>query len=518
MRWPLLVAAVAALLFLVQAPPASAQTADEPELRIDALDDSAFPEVRATVTVIDAAGVPVAGLPAEAFSVYAGDEVLPITGVVDATNEAAGISVVLTFDVSGSMAGLPMETAKSAGKSLISQLGPSDLVAVVAFGDSVEVVQPFTSDRAALEASIDALVAAGNTALYEAVAVSAGLAAGAESPRRAVVLLSDGTDFGGVSGATREESLTAAGSARAPVFVVGLGDLIDAEYLESLAAVTSGQVSFTPAPEALEGLYGAIGAVLGRQHLVTFDASTLEGRGETALRLEVSYAGSLAAAGFGITPPVVPAPVAEPAEPEPAPTVADDPAPVAEPPAEAADPVEATGGSSTVPLIAGVTAVGGVLAGALFFVAVRRRRRRRQVDLPEEVYRTLLDRSAPVAVENEAGTEDEDPPAPEDAPPGPPAWLRPSAGGARPLLVDGAPVTVGFSPDCDLVLPSTSAREMERVRIWRRDGRYMVHNLSHSGSVRIGGRPVSWAVLEDGDVIEIGGQSVLFEYPGGASF
>jgi hypothetical protein len=38
----------------------------------------------------------------------------------------------------------------------------------------------------------------------------------------------------------------------------------------------------------------------------------------------------------------------------------------------------------------------------------------------------------------------------------------------------------------------------------------MVHNLSRLGGVSVGGKPVTWAVLEDGDELAIGPQKVIF--------
>jgi hypothetical protein len=38
----------------------------------------------------------------------------------------------------------------------------------------------------------------------------------------------------------------------------------------------------------------------------------------------------------------------------------------------------------------------------------------------------------------------------------------------------------------------------------------MAHNLSRQGGVSIAGKPVTWAVLEDGDELVIGPQRVIF--------
>lgn len=92
------------------------------------------------------------------------------------------------------------------------------------------------------------------------------------------------------------------------------------------------------------------------------------------------------------------------------------------------------------------------------------------------------------------------------------AWLRIAGDGDnRRHPISGAPVTIGFTPDCDVIVPHTGAHTSGRVRVWQRSGRFMLHNISRAGYVSVRGRSVSWAVLEHGDVIEIGDGRVLFE-------
>ena len=46
----------------------------------------------------------------------------------------------------------------------------------------------------------------------------------------------------------------------------------------------------------------------------------------------------------------------------------------------------------------------------------------------------------------------------------------------------------------------------------------MLHNLSRLGGVTVGGKPATWAVLEDGDEIVIGASRLRFRMgDGGAS-
>ena len=74
----------------------------------------------------------------------------------------------------------------------------------------------------------------------------------------------------------------------------------------------------------------------------------------------------------------------------------------------------------------------------------------------------------------------------------------------------GDSATVGYTGDCSVQLEGEGEMRWEVVRIWRREGRYMAHNLSRMGGVSVGGKPITWAVLEDGDELAIGPQKVIF--------
>jgi Domain of unknown function (DUF4114) len=92
------------------------------------------------------------------------------------------------------------------------------------------------------------------------------------------------------------------------------------------------------------------------------------------------------------------------------------------------------------------------------------------------------------------------------------AWLKlVSQEGTDPFPLGDEPVTVGFGGDCSIKLPGGEMGRLERVRIWQREGAYMLHNLSRFGSVTVAGRPAAaWIVLEDGDEIMIGDQRLIF--------
>jgi hypothetical protein len=91
------------------------------------------------------------------------------------------------------------------------------------------------------------------------------------------------------------------------------------------------------------------------------------------------------------------------------------------------------------------------------------------------------------------------------------AWLEVGSedDGERYPLGD-EPVTVGFTGDCSINLARGGPVSAERIRIWRREGAYMLHNLAR-GRVAVAGRPAAaWTVLEDGDEIELGDRRLMF--------
>jgi hypothetical protein len=77
-------------------------------------------------------------------------------------------------------------------------------------------------------------------------------------------------------------------------------------------------------------------------------------------------------------------------------------------------------------------------------------------------------------------------------------------GRAGTFALGDSPVTIGFTSDCTVHLPEDMGGGSERARIWRREGRFMLHTLSRIGVVQVSGKPATWAILEDGDVVQMG--------------
>jgi len=80
------------------------------------------------------------------------------------------------------------------------------------------------------------------------------------------------------------------------------------------------------------------------------------------------------------------------------------------------------------------------------------------------------------------------------------------------FIVTDRPLSIGSDPACDVILePQGHEVEPVHARIWHRQERFMIHRLSEQGELLVAGRPLVWAVLENGDELSIGPHRITFE-------
>lgn len=244
-----------------------------PRIEITGVNPTELPTVVVTVNVLDAVGQPARDLSAEDFAItgeLAGRA--RIVAVQNVTDDNLPISVVLMLDVSSSMDGVPIERAREAARAFIDAIGDTDTVAIMTFGSSVELLQPYTDDSIEQNLAISELVAAGQTALYQGAFEAVAVAAESPTPRRAVILLSDGAEFGGVSQVAREAALEQARIRGVPVYTIGLGFGTDRSYLEELSTGTNARFVESPEPDQLLQIYTDLANLLRTQYVVTIEA------------------------------------------------------------------------------------------------------------------------------------------------------------------------------------------------------------------------------------------------------
>ncbi len=264
--------AARALLVLLLLSPFAAYAQDPPSLSLDiiGIDSTDLSEVAIHASILDAAGQLVSGLEAANFSI-GGDLAgrARVTQVANVTDDDLAFASVLVMDTSSSMAGKPLIEAQAAARSYLAALGPDDPVALVAFNTDVRQISGYTTDRGALLNQIDNLAYGGQTALYDATYRAIEIANEAPLPRVAVVILSDGGEYGNASRTSRDESIRAATIHGVPVYSIGLGWDIDRRFLAAIAAESN--AAFYEAPEAgeLGGIYSELAFLFRSQYILT---------------------------------------------------------------------------------------------------------------------------------------------------------------------------------------------------------------------------------------------------------
>ncbi|MBI5289136.1 MAG: VWA domain-containing protein [Chloroflexi bacterium] len=489
--------AIGALTAVRFAPFAVAQDPDPaPSLTINQLDASAYPQLRAIVTVLDGRGVPARGLLPAQFQAFDGNTQLSVTGAVAAMDQDLQLNAVITIDVSGSMEGEPLASAKAAATEFVQSLGPNDRAAIISFSDEVTPVLPLTNDKTALIVAIAGLQAGGGTALYEGVQVSAYLAgtAATQGQRAVAIILSDGENATETSDATGESSLQIAQGSGIPIYPIGFGSLTDVPYLESLAAVTSGQFR-AATTGTITDVYAELSDLLRSQYIVTVrDDSPADGSDGT-LQI-VAFVGPSPAASIATfkrgAPAPPPVPAAQPADPSPL--------------------EEGNGSGNRYALVFGGVVALVALGGAA--VAFRRwQAQRRTVAHQLQVVAPNARLAAAQGVPRRMGAY---------APAGNVATLTVETGTGRlverggegrDLEIGSGPLILGTSPRrCQVVLHDGGSIAPEHARIWLRGGRYVLHHVGGmSRKTLVNGQEADWVALDPGDEIVIGQWRFLFE-------
>ncbi|MBL8155102.1 MAG: VWA domain-containing protein [Anaerolineae bacterium] len=280
----------------------------QPPLRMEVtgVNATGLPSVVVNANVYDRVGQPVLGLTEENFSVF-GELVdrARIVRVENITDDSLSFSVVLAIDTSSSMAGTPIERAKEAAISFVNSIGPNDPVAIVTFDSTERLIQDYTTDKTVLVNAISSLGFGGQTALYDAGVLAVDTAARSPEPRRAVIILSDGAEFGGRSSSERGAALSRALAEGVPVYTVGLGFGFDRTYLQELSGGTNAQFRESPTPDELLEIYNTLARTLRSQYIITLETDLAPDGATYQLGLRATRGEEIAAVSASVRAPVL---------------------------------------------------------------------------------------------------------------------------------------------------------------------------------------------------------------------
>jgi uncharacterized protein YegL len=563
------VALVGLLLLPVLAAPMA--HAEDPTLSasVVSVSEGQYPLATVVLNIQDTSGGGLGEVTRQNFKLDGGGSALTVVSAELASSENDPLDAVLAIDTSGSMAGAPLAAAKDAAHAFIGELDPADRVAIIGFGDNVQLLLDYTSDRGAINATIEGLVAQGNTALYQATAVAAYQAGQSRASRRAIIMLSDGADFGGRSIATRDEALQSAQGVAVPFFTIAQGSDLDRAYLQELATRSNGRYLEAPNPSDLQSLYVGLGRLLRSQYIVTFDASPIATQPEVPLRVTFTTGERSATVETLYRPSPGFAPVISITGILPGETIAEprelgvtvntpnvtkvtwfvDGSPAAEsleqpfifqydPEAygdgahqikvivdSGGEPLETTldfsfapassGGGAGLPLvpIAGIFGIVVLAGGAAMFV-LRKRANTGEAPLPvdQRIVPWAQQLQKKIDAEHEE-TETGEPPVLMQEEIGEPMGVLISRSGpdlGSEYQVGGSPVSIGSAARCGVRVndPDMSAEE---ARIWVRGGHLMLHKFTKLNQLAADGTVGGWTILETGDTFDIGGHAFEFK-------
>ncbi len=241
--------------------------------------------VEVYAVVNDREGRPVPDLTEAYFRLRRGRREVPIERF--ALAEEVPLVLGLIIDSSGSMDFL-MEDTRRAAASFISQtVLRDDRAFLVDFDTHPRLAQSLTGDIGILLPALGRMQVGGNTAIYDAIIYSLSQFEN-EPGRRALVLLTDGRDYG--SKFSTKRCLEEARRLGVPVYVIAISDAYNRmpgawmsdkpkkappadAFLESFSKATGGRLFSIADMGELGAVYAAINAELRNQYLLAFSTS-----------------------------------------------------------------------------------------------------------------------------------------------------------------------------------------------------------------------------------------------------
>jgi Ca-activated chloride channel family protein len=221
--------------------------------------------VEVYAAVVDQNGTPVTGLTRSDFNVLEDGAPQPLSAFAEGDFP---LSVAVGLDRSFSMATL-LPTEVSAARTFLGDLRPQDRSMLIGIGSEIETLAPLSGDRTAQMRALDALKPWGTTGLHDAI-VSAVDAIQEAKGRRALVLLSDGTDR--YSTASASAALDRARRSDVMIYPVAVGTARP-QLFAQLAALTGGRSFLTRDPAQLNTIAHQIATELHHQYLLGYSPS-----------------------------------------------------------------------------------------------------------------------------------------------------------------------------------------------------------------------------------------------------
>ncbi|MCY3929579.1 MAG: VWA domain-containing protein [Acidobacteria bacterium] len=227
--------------------------------------------VEVYAVINDEEGNPITSLSQEDFVLRAGRREIPIERF--AVAEDVPLVLGLAVDTSGSMMTIMPDVRRAAAQFLGSVLTRIDQAFVVDFDSRPRMIASLTHDVVQLIENLDQLQADGLTALYDAMQFGL-VELARDQGRRALVILTDGDDYGSQSG--YRKTLRTAENSGVPIYVLSmantgpLGRGLRKPDLEGIAKASGGRVYYVANMQSLLEAYDHISRELQSQYMLGY--------------------------------------------------------------------------------------------------------------------------------------------------------------------------------------------------------------------------------------------------------
>jgi Ca-activated chloride channel family protein len=247
--------------------------------------------VSVTAIARDDRGRPVRNLGREDFQIFERGRARTISDF--RVSDQGPVSLAILMDASGSMrVGTQLDASRRAVEHILSWVQPAaDEISLFSFDRDLRQEVPFTKNLAQVRAGLYEIEALGLTSLYDAIGRTAKTLADRPSPRRAVIVVTDGMDTS--SALTASEVSGLASAIDVPVYVIAVLSPLDhpgtdyavpgivasqvSTHLTNLAYWTGGDLLMTSTPAHASQAARAIITELRHQYLLAFEAATAKG-------------------------------------------------------------------------------------------------------------------------------------------------------------------------------------------------------------------------------------------------
>lgn len=237
------------------------------------------------VSVRDGKRRNVPNLRKDSFQIYDDDVEQEIASF---SYEQRPVSWGLVLDRSGSMMGM-MDEVYNAALHSVEAGTPEDETFILAFDDRLDMVSPFTTDRASLVTAIKEISPGGSTALYDAVLRGLQELKRGRHQKKVLIVVTDGED--NASRTRFEDLLERAKQSEAQIYTIGMFsemslDLLDSfeggvkRQLEAMSEITGGLAYFPKNVRQCDRACKDIADQVSRQYTIGYYPKRAEWNGQ----------------------------------------------------------------------------------------------------------------------------------------------------------------------------------------------------------------------------------------------